>query len=323
VIPESFGGAGAGFVELAIVLIELGRALAPGPFLGSCVLGTAALLASGPSPHQERWLPQLARGEARASAAVTGRAGRPEELDLRARPEGAEWVIDGVAAFVPDAHVADVIVLAALDELARPVLLVVEPPEPGLTVEVSLTHDLTRRLCTITANGVRLPRAAELSRGFAAQQTVASVLSWGAAALACDSVGIAERVLDETVRYAGTRVQFDRPIGSFQAVKHRCTDMFIAVESARVLAEDAACAVAIEPARAPIAAAAAKAYATDAAATVAGHGVQLHGGLGYTWEHDMHLYLKRAKLNQSLLGTSRWHRRRLADAVLSPRRVNG
>jgi alkylation response protein AidB-like acyl-CoA dehydrogenase len=315
VIPEEFGGGGGGFVELGVVLTEVGRALAPGPFLGSVVLGTAALLAA-PFPHRQRWLPALAAGEARVTAGPWGAAGRPGEIDLTARRDPAGWTVDGVAAHVPDADLADALVLAASDATGEPIVLLAERGAAGLDIALTPTHDLTRRLGRVTADGLRLPPDSELARGRDALELIDTTLAWGAAAIACDSLGVAERVLEDTVSYVGGRIQFGRPIGTFQAVKHRCTDMFIAVESSRVLVDDAVRAIAGDVLAAGAAASSAKSYAADAAAKVAGDGVQLHGGIGYTWEHDLHLCLKRAKLNQALVGSSRWHRRRLADLVL-------
>jgi alkylation response protein AidB-like acyl-CoA dehydrogenase len=193
-------------------------------------------------------------------------------------------------------------------------------------VEPTPVFDLSRRVGRLRARDVALPPSALMAQGHEAAAAIDAMIASGATALACDSLGLAEHVLAETVDYAGQRIQFNRPIGSFQAVKHRCTDMFLAVASSRVAVEDAARQVASDVRRAGPAASLAKAHAGDAAAQVAGDGVQLHGGIGFSWEYDSHLYLKRAKLNQALLGSSRYHRRRLADFWLprvAPGRVGG
>jgi alkylation response protein AidB-like acyl-CoA dehydrogenase len=181
-------------------------------------------------------------------------------------------------------------------------------------------HDLTRRVCRVDADAVHLPHDAVMCTGADAVAAAARITDRAALGVACDSLGIAERVLRMTVEYAKQRVQFDRLIGSFQAVKHSCTDMLIAVETARVAVEDALVAWVddSDPDGVSDAVSMAKAYATDAAGKVASEGVSLHGGIGFTWEHDLHIYLKRAELNRALFGSSRTHYRRIADRLLGP-----
>jgi len=314
-IPEELGGAGAGFAELAVVLVELGRALAPAPYLGSAVLGTSGVLFGGTPAQREYWLPRLASGESIATAALTGFSGRlgSAEAHPELRPHAGGWRLAGVADYVPDLPAADVVIVAA-DLQGEPALVLVRPADyDELVVEPTPMFDPSRRFGRLRADGACLEPMALMARGDDAVTAIEAMITWGAAALACDSLGVAERVLDSTVTYVGQRVQFNRPIGTFQAVKHRCADMFLAVASSRVAVQEAARQVSANVDQAGAAAALAKAYAGDAAAQVAGDGVQLHGGIGFTWEHDSHLYLKRAKLNQALLGSSRWHRRRLAD----------
>jgi len=317
-IPEDFGGAGASFADLAVVLVELGRALAPGPYLGSAVLATSGLLCGGTAAQREYWLPRLASGEYIATAALTGSSGRLGAAETRPtlRPDAGGWRLDGVADHVPDLPAAETVIVAA-DLQGEPALVLVRPADHDeLVVEPTPMFDLSRRFGRLRADGAYLGPGALMARGGDAVTAIDAMIAWGAGALACDSLGLAERVLDSTVAYAGQRVQFNRPIGTFQAVKHRCADMFLAVASSRVAVEEAARQISADVGRAGAAASLAKAHAGDAAAQVAGDGVQLHGGIGFTWEHDSHLYLKRAKLNQALLGSSRWHRRRLADSWL-------
>jgi alkylation response protein AidB-like acyl-CoA dehydrogenase len=313
-IPEAYGGAGASFAELGVVLVELGRVLAPSPYLGTFVLGAAGLLFGGTDDQREQWLPRVAAGTI-ATAALTGPSGRLGPLEPRPAlsATAAGWRLDGVADYVPDLPAAEVVVLAA-DLAGEPALVLMGPAELAeVVVEPMPMFDLSRSFGRLRATSVVLPSDALMARGAKAADAIEAMVTWGAAGLAADSLGVAEHVLDSTVRYACERVQFDRPIGSFQAVKHRCTDMLIAVESSRVAVEEAARRISADVGQAAAAASLAKAHAGDAGAQVAGEGVQLHGGIGFTWEHDSHLYLKRAKLNQALLGTSRWHRRRLAD----------
>lgn len=317
-IPIEYGGAGASFAELAVVLVEMGRQATVSPFLASAVLGSGAVLLSGTDAQRASWLPQLAAGSVRATAAVSGANGRtgPSQLGLVAERGRDGWQIDGAAAFVPDAHLADVLVLAASDPDGGVLLSLVEADRHGLRIVPTPTIDGTRKLATVHAEGLIIGPDAVLASGAPGAAALAALLDRVAVAVACDSLGVAERALEMTVGYAKDRVQFGRPIGSFQAVKHRCADMFIGVEAARALTTDAAGELA-RSTTACAAASAAKSYVTDMAVKVAGDALQLHGGIGYTWEHDMHILLKRAKLNQALFGSARDHRRQAADRILA------
>ena len=310
-VDEESGGAGASFAELAVVLVEAGRHLAPITLFASAVLAAGALAATPPAASR-RWLPALAEGTARGTAALADAAGRTGSPGITARPDGDGWLLDGGSGLVPAATGADVLVLRAAAPDGE--LLVAVPRDAeGLTVTPAPTLDLTRSFDDVMVTGLRVPEQDVLVAGPAAVAAVTALLDRAAVALAADSLGIAAAVLARTVEYVACREQFGRPVGSFQAVKHRCTDMLIATETARLIVGEAA-----DRPDDPIAASRAKSYATDAAASVAAASVQLHGGIGVTWEHDTHLFLKRATLNQALYGDPRSHRRRLADLVLTP-----
>ena len=290
-VPEGLGGAGASFAETAILLDQIGRAAGATGYLGNGVLTVGALAATA-GPDSEALLGQVARGELRMAVAFG-------EFAL----DGSR--LSGHAEFVPDAVGTDHLLVVAGSATGTGLALV---PSRELTVEVQPVLDETRRLATVTADAA--PVATVL--GFAHDRGVAALLDRAAVAIACDSLGVAERMLTATVDYVRVRHQFGRPIGSFQAVKHACADMLVHIEVSRRLVADAVALVAAGG-DTEIAAAMAKAHATSTAVTVAGKAMQLHGGIGYTWESGIHAYLKRAALNRSLFGSPAAHRKKLAQ----------
>ncbi|MDQ0382821.1 acyl-CoA dehydrogenase family protein [Amycolatopsis thermophila] len=310
-VPEESGGIGAEPEAVAVVAEELGRALAPVPFLASAVLATTAFAQAGGAPVAAEWLPRLALG-AIGTVAVTGADGVPgvDRLDVRATVSGERIVLDGTAGFVPDAEVAEVLVVAARGEHG-PVVAAVEPG--AVVAEPVVVHDRTRRLSTVRLTAVSVPRADVLAEGGSAVALLEAVYRHGAAALAADAAGGARRVHEMAVQYAKDRVQFDRPIGSFQAVKHKLADMYVLVEGAAAAAGGAAEAAAADDERALALTAS---FALEAYTEVAGDAIQVHGGIGYTWEHDCHLFFKRAQLDQELLGSAAWLRARAAKALI-------
>jgi len=331
-VPDSHGGAGAGIAEVVVVAEELGGHLTPGPFLASAVLATSALVLAGRDEQQARWLPGLAAGDATGTAALTGPSGRLEcdLIDVTIRHDGAGLRLDGVAGFVPDAHLADILVIAARDD-DRVRLVLVERGAVGLTVEPTPTIDRTRRLATVTLDGITIASDALLGGDApgsgppvpGAIDVIDALVDRALVVLAADAAGAARSVLALAVEYAKQRVQFGRPIGSFQAVKHTLANMFVRTEAALAAVEGAAEALDSDPATARRAVAVAASYARDAAVRVAGDAVQVHGGIGFTWEHDCHLYLKRTTLDAALLGDSATHRERLAALVLADAREAG
>ena len=290
-VPEGLGGAGASFAETAILLDQIGRAAGATGYLGNGVLTVGALAATA-GPDSEALLGQVARGELRMAVAFG-------EFAL----DGSR--LSGHAEFVPDAVGADHL-LVLIGSATGAGLAVV--PSGELTVAAQPVLDETRRLATVTAD----PAPVATVLGFADDRAAAVLLDRAAVAIACDSLGIAERMLTATVDYVRVRHQFGRPIGSFQAVKHACADMLVDIEVSRRLVADAVALVAAGG-DTEIAAAMAKAHATSTAVTVAGKAMQLHGGIGYTWESGIHAYLKRAALNRSLFGSPAAHRKKLAQ----------
>jgi len=316
-IPEAYGGAGFTFAEQAIVLEELGAALYGGPYLASAVLAATALLAASDEAARRELLPGIASGQTVATLAFTEDDGSwdPEAIRLAAtRGEGSPdspWMLDGHKSFVLDGHTADLILVVAA---AGPglSLFAVDPGAAGLDRRVLPTLDQTRKLARLEFDAVpgRLIGAPGEAGG-----VLGRTLDVAAIALAAEQLGGAQRALDMAVGYAKTRHQFGRPIGSFQAIKHRCADLLLEVESLRSAVAYAAAAVAENSAEVPVVAALAKAYASDVYFHVAAENIQIHGGIGFTWEHDAHLYFKRAKSSELLLGDASYHREHLAERI--------
>lgn len=313
-IPEGLGGVGATFGEVVLVLEEIGARSASVPVLSSSVLCAGAILAGGTPRQQQRWLPALAEGAAHGTAVLPscrGRTGTTAFGIVATRAMGG-WTLTGRARFVLDASVSDLIVVVAKSD--RTVLGVVARSAPGVTVTRIPMTDATRCIDEVRLDRVHLADDDVLPQG--PDEVAAALVNRAAVALAADSVGAAQRVLTMTVEYAGQREQFGRKVGSFQAVKHQAADMLVDVETSRDLTMAAADSVDADPVGATVAASMAKSYACERAARAVGVGLQLHGGIGYTWEHDLHIHLKRAKLNEHLVGTGTWHRARLARHVL-------
>jgi len=306
--PESAGGSGQTFLETAIVLRELGRAAAPGPFLSQVI--TTAVLGSVPDhPISRSWLDRLCAGEARGAVVlgVLDAAGR-RQLPIRAERTGGGVTLRGRQTDVPDVDLADVVLVAAAGE-DGPILAAVTEPRDALGAVWQPTHDRTRRLVDVTLDGVSVSSAAILAEGPNAAALLDAAWQRGIVGLALDGAGGAAVLVERTVGYTSQRVQYGRPIATFQAVKHTCADMFVESEVARIAADAAVLEiVAGDEAGRRFWSAVAKFRACDAYAKVAGDALQMHGGIGMTWEFDLHIWLKRAKLNQALWGSSDAHR---------------
>jgi len=311
-VPERFGGSGFGPVELGVVFEELGRALAGGPFLASVGLATTALLASGDEEACERYLPGLAAGEQVATLALTEDDGSwdIDDVATRAAKGPGGWELTGVKNYVLDGCSADLLLVVARST-AGVGLFAVDAAGAGTTLERTplTTFDPTRRQARVELRATPARLVGTDGGGTAA---VEQALRTGAVLLAAEQVGIAAWALDTAVAYSGIREQFGRPIGSFQAIKHKCSDMLLRLEGARSASAFALWAAAERPAELPQAAAIAKSYCSEAASFCAGQCLQVHGGIGFTWEHPTHLYLKRAKSAESLLGSPARHRAELA-----------
>jgi alkylation response protein AidB-like acyl-CoA dehydrogenase len=316
-IPEEHGGAGASLVELGVVMQELGRSLAPCAFVPSVVLFGGALQMAGSLDQLSKMLPRIASGDLLASVALVGSAGRceGESLGVEIREQGTEISLRGVAAYVPDADVAELILVAGRAPDGDTALVIVETGLESVEITPQPLFDPTRSFSRLELHDVVVPREAMLGDPAGGAALRERLIDLGIIALACDSAGGAGQVLESTLAYTKERQQFDRPVASFQALKHRCADMMMRVEGSAVSVARALEAFAGEQDEARITASEAKFFAADGYIHVAQEGVQMHGGVGFTWEYDCHFYLKRALLNQALLGDSRWHRDRAADAL--------
>ncbi|MCB9785143.1 MAG: acyl-CoA/acyl-ACP dehydrogenase [Deltaproteobacteria bacterium] len=314
-VPEALGGLGLGPTALAPVMEEMGRALACAPLLSTVALGTNALLLGASAEQQARWLPGLASGERTATVAFDP-LGDARRSQVRAVRDGGSWRLDGVVTQVLDGHTASLVVVAAEvaaeDALA---LFLVPGDAPGLARTALPTMDRTRRLARLELHGVSVPPADRLDGPLPGAAALRAVLDRARVALASEQVGLAERCLDMSVEHARTRVQFGRPIGSFQAIKHRCADMLVDVESARAASWYAAWAAEHAPDELATAAAMAKAWCSEACFRAAAECIQIHGGIGFTWEHDAHLAFKRARASLALFGAPANHRETIAHEL--------
>ena len=310
-IPETFGGQGFSFVELGIVCEEMGRALLCAPYFSSAVLTAGAIVHAGDDFQKTDLLPPLASGERRGALAVSKPNGRWDAaaIETTATRNGAAWRLDGEKSFVIDGHTADCIVVAARlpgstgeDGIT---FFTVDGEAPGLDRKLLRTVDATRKQARLTFRNVAAEPLGEPGSGAPA---LARILVDAATALANEMVGGAQQMLDTAVEYTKLRMQFGRQIGSFQAVKHKCADMLLEVELAKSAAYQAAAAVAEGAPEAPALASLAKAAASDTYLRAAADCIQLHGGIGFTWDNDTHLWFKRAKSSEAMFGDAAHHR---------------
>jgi alkylation response protein AidB-like acyl-CoA dehydrogenase len=312
-VPEQIGGAGAGFGEVAVVLEEMGRAATRSAYFGGAVLSVGTLISLPSSTARDALLAGIATGRVRTAVALSGDGQDVEaSAPFCVEPSSQGPRITGRSHFVPDADGVDRLLLLA-NAADAPVIVDVATQSAGLSVTSQPVVDETRRLSEVVADGVMVDKSSVLAFDDDPEARVRRLLDRAAVAVACDSLGLAEAMLSATVSYAGVRHQFGRPIGSFQAVKHACADMLVQISVARQLIRAAVDALADDCADATAAASMAKSYATAAAVGIAGKAMQLHGGIGYTWESGVHVYLKRAALNRSLFGSPAVHRKRLAQ----------
>ncbi len=310
-LPEKWGGQGLGIVDLAVLFEEMGYALAPSPLLSTTVAGLV-LATVGGDEQCERWLAPLASGEKRGTIALfeAGTSATIGEFGMDATEDGDSVVLDGEKVLVMDAASADFLVVATADGRRH----LVEREADGVSVSAEKSIDLTRRLYSVRFDGVRVAPEATLEGG---QADYLPVLWRACTAIAAESTGIAQRAMEMAVEYAKDRQQFGRPIGAYQAVSHRCAQMLLETENSRSAVYGAAWAADAEPKSLPLAASMAKAYASDAGWRVPDASIQVHGGIGFTWEHDLHFFLKRGRANAAMFGTASWHRERIADALLA------
>ena len=320
-LPEEYGGDGFGFTELQVVLEELGRALTPSPFLASVVLAAGAILATGDEVAAKAYLPGIASGQTTATLAVaessglwsfdqlttTARAAGPDAGTGDGDGDGGSWLLTGTKQFVPHGATADLLIVAAHTQ-AGPAFFAVKPgtahdtaPDTTLARTKLRTLDLTVPMATLTFSDTP---ATLIGAAGAAGPALDAVLDLAMTAVAAEQAGAARACLEASAAYARERHQFGRPIGSFQAVKHKCADMLVRVELAQAAATEAARAAARDPEAAPLPQAAAVAHAvcSESLMFVAAENIQVHGGIGFTWEHPAHLYFRRAKASQLMFG---------------------
>jgi alkylation response protein AidB-like acyl-CoA dehydrogenase len=310
-LPEEWGGQGLGIVELAILFEEMGYALAPSPLFSSTLVGLA-LAFCGSDDQRERYLRPLALGETRAAPAFwdVGSPALVGEFTLPAEADGDGIVLNGEKVLVPDAASADFFLVATADGRRH----VVPADAEGVTVTPEASLDLTRRFFSVRFEGARVAAGDTLP---AQAADYFPVFFRVCVMLAAESTGVAQRALDLSVEYAKDRQQFGRPIGAYQAVSHRCAQMLLETENSRSAVYGAAWAADAEPESLPLSASMAKAYASDAGWRVPDAAIQVHGGIGFTWEHDLHFFLKRGRSNAAIFGDSKWHRERVAEMVLA------
>ena len=317
IYPEEYDGAGLAIVDLVVVLEEMGKASVPGPFFSSTCLGGLAILEAGNDAQKQKYLPDIAAGKTKATLAFLEENARWDEkgINIKARKGKKNYSLSGVKLFVPDAHVADVVVCAAhtADGLS---LFVVDRQQAGVNTRLLKTMDQTRKLCEVTFDKVQVTPDAVLGAPGQTSEPLRRIIDRSKVALCAEMCGGAQKVLDMTVEYAKIREQFGRPIGSFQAIQHKCANMLVQVESAKSATYYAAWAVSNNVPEAPLAAAMAKAYCSDAFRQVTAEGIQVHGGIGFTWEHDMHIYFKRAKGSEVTFGDATWNRELVAQYTL-------
>ena len=312
-IPEEYGGSGYGYVELGVVLEEMGRALLCAPYFATVVLAANTLIHSGDEAAKKKYLPGIASGETIATLAYAEPSGKWDEsgITMQASGSGSSFTLSGTKMFVLDGHTANLIIVAAKTGKGTS-LFAVDGKAAGLTRTALSTMDQTRKQAKLEFNNTPAELIGAEGKGW---DVLSTVLDLAAVGLAAEQVGGAQKVLDMAVEYAKVRVQFGRPIGSFQAIKHKCADMLLEVESAKSAAYYGMWCASEMNAELASTASLAKAYCSEAYFHAAAENIQIHGGIGFTWEHPAHLYFKRAKSSELLFGDPTYHRELLAQRI--------
>jgi len=320
-IDPGYGGQGLGMVELALVLDEMGRAAYPGPFFATTVLAASAIIAGGQPNQMARYLPDIAQGRTKATLALIEDAlsWSPSSVRMTAERRGDSFVLSGQKRFVPFAQAADLILVVARTGAGKDgtTVLAVPADTSGISQTPNVEMDHTAKTSTLTFVGVSVPADAvigEIDRGW---DVIGPTLQRAAIGASAEMLGAARRCLEMSVEYAKVRQQFGQPIGAFQAIKHACAEMLLEVENAHAAVYYAAWALDASSPDAELAASAAKAYVGDASRKVCGSSIQVHGGIGFTWEYDLHLYVKRAKHFEPLYGDADFHRERALQLLLA------
>jgi len=318
IVPEKFGGLGLHMLDLAVLAEEMGRVVLPGPFFSASVLAALTLVHSSVNALKQEWLPRIAAGQAIGTLAFLEASDRLDAEGITARCAKTRngYRLRGTKMFVTDAHVADFLIAACRSRGAGEAgvcLFLLPRDTPGVSVLPLHSIDQTRRPCEVVFRNVEVPASALLAEETKGWKVLRRVIDGACVVLAADCIGGAQRALEMAVEYAKVREQFGRPIGSFQAIKHIAAEMVSEIEPARALVWYAAYAYDDEPRAAARAAAMAKARLSDVYSRATNRAVQIHGGIGFTWEHDMHLWFKRAKWNETAFGDATLHRERLAQ----------
>jgi alkylation response protein AidB-like acyl-CoA dehydrogenase len=314
---EEFGGSEMGMVEMAALFEEMGRALCPGPFLSAAAFAAPLIDAAGSPKQKDKYLRPICEGRAVATVAMleAGASWDPEAVKLAGVRSGSGCILNGRKLFVNDADVAEFLLVAARVE-GELAIAAVGRRAAGVEVRAMPALDLTRPLYAVTFGNAVVDGDAILATGERARTALEWAMKVGTVAIVAEMVGGMQRVLEQTVEYAKARKQFGVPIGQFQAVQHLCADMLLLTESSRSAAYYAAWALANSHTEAGTAVSVAKTYASDAYREVGNRGIQVHGGMGFTWENDLHLYYRRAKSSENAFGDGSYHRERIARAVI-------
>ena len=322
ILPEEYGGSAMNFRDLSILCEEMGRAMMPGPYLSTLLLAGLPILSAGTDEQKSEFLPRIANGDAVFTLAVTERDGDfwAEGVQMKATRAGHDYILDGTKYFVPDARAADYIIVAARTRRSENpeegiTLFLVNTAEWGVYTAPLTAMDETRKQYQLVLTRVAVPSRyviGEVDKGWQVLQDMSLKMT---AALCAEMVGGCEWVLETTVNYAKERVQFGVPIGSFQVIKHKCADMYSALEYARSMMEAAAEAIREDNPEAPVLVSMAKSLCADAYRLITDHAVQVHGGIGFTWDHDLHLYFKRARADDTAFGDSIYHRELIAQSL--------
>ncbi|HEY90330.1 MAG TPA: acyl-CoA/acyl-ACP dehydrogenase [Dehalococcoidia bacterium] len=322
ILPEEYGGSAMNFRDLAVLCEEMGRAMMPGPFFSTLLLAGQTLLSAGTDEQKRKFLSLMANGEAVFTLAVTEADGEfwPEGVQMKATKMGDDYVLNGSKYFVPDAKAADYIIVAARTSRSQNpeegiTLFLVDTSEWGVYVAPLQGMDETRKQYELVLTRVAVPGRhviGEVDKGWPILRDMALKAT---TALCAEMVGGCDWILETTVNYAKDRVQFGVPIGSFQAIKHRCADMYTSLEYARSLTEAAAEAIREDNPDTSLLVSMAKSCCGDAYKSIADGGVQVHGGIGFTWDHDMHMYFKRARSSDTAFGDSVYHRELIAQEL--------
>ena len=324
-IPEVYGGVGMDQIDLNLILEEMGRVVLPGPFFSTVMLAAEAIMEAGSDSQKQQYLAEIADGNLKGTLALH-EADSGADLDyinMEARAEGDDFVLNGTKLFVPDAHVADLIICGTRTRIGNEpadgiTIFLIDSNTNGISVTCLPTMDGTRKLCAVEFNNVRLGSDSILGEVHNGWRPLQRVLQRAQVGLCAECVGGAQRTMEIASDYAKVRIQYDQPIGAFQAIKHRCAQMYVEAESARSLlywatwAQDHG-----DEKEAAIAASAAKSYCSEVFTHNAGSGIQVLGGTGFTMENEMHLFLKRAKANEMALGDPVYHRERLIQLLSS------